>query len=125
LIAKHEAEIIVYLLPAAREVRSKYAKEHVRAGWELQHDSGKSQQDYYSFRLFAVGKHVTGGSGLLGYYTVNGYTVDVWDESSEDKPQLVEDDELSGVQRILRQAHNIGPEEIAKYRNAPFLTEAK
>ena len=98
-ISVHEAEILIYLLPVAHQLRA----EGMDVGWELQ-DQNRDRypkDDYYVFWL-VNNKRASAGSTTIGYYAVNKRTGEIW---NTDLDQLVSSAELEGVQKILRCAH--------------------
>jgi len=107
-IALHEAEILLYLLPVAKQLREK----GLTVGWELLDRPGLNHEDYYNFSVFPVdGEGTT--SPPVGDYAVNKHTADVWDRKTE---EIILTEETQGVQEILRKAHGIDEEVIKKYR---------
>lgn len=108
-IAVHEAEILLYLLPAAKEMR----REGIEIEWKLQTDLKSNQKDYYVF-WDQIDVPDGTGSDVAGYYAVNKHTGDVWDLISD---RIALTTEIEGVQRILRRAHGIDENTIEKYRS--------
>lgn len=113
LLALHEAEILIYLLPDAQEVR----KQGMEVGWELQTGPDFDQKDFFVFWVVNATRPHVHGSRTLGYYAVNRHTADVSDFSIEAVNQFVLSKELEGVRRILRKAHHIDDATITKYRS--------
>ena len=113
-VALHEAEILVYLLPQAHDIRN----EGMEIGWELQTSPKLNQEDFYNFWVFnAKRKHVH-GSVTVGYFSVNKHTADIVDALGK----FVASPELEGVQRILREAHHIDDTTIKEYRSrSPYV----
>jgi hypothetical protein len=108
-IPLYDAEILIYLLPQAHEIR----KEGMDIGWELQTSPKLNQEDFYTFWVInAKRKHVN-GSVTVGYFSVNKHTADIVDNLGE----LVTSLELAGVQRILREGHHIDTATIQRYRS--------
>ena len=102
-LAPHEAEILIYLMPIAHQLRS----EGMDIGWELQ--TGERHRypskDYFVFWVIVINAKPKGtGSVTIGYFAVNKRTADVCDMDLE---QVLTSPELKGVQWILRRAHNI------------------
>jgi len=110
LLGLHEAEILIYLLPDAHEVR----KQGMDVGWELQTGSDFNQKDFFVFWVVNAKRPNVNGSVTLGYYAVNRHTADVWVDVVNG---FVVSKELEGVQRILRRAHHIDEATIAMYRS--------
>ena len=107
-IAVHEAEILVYLLPASFVVRA----QGMEVGWEFLDHESYNHEDYFVFWVMnATRKHV--GSVLIGFFAINKHTADVWDIEIR---EMVEGKELAFVQSILRRAHNIDEETINTFR---------
>ena len=117
MIRLYEAKLLIYLLPAAKSIRSRGAD----VAWELQTSETFNQDDYYVFWVVH-----TSGQWLttVGYYAVNKHTADVWDDN---RREFTKSTELKGVQKILRKAHCIDKDTIKKYRSrsidAPDRTE--
>lgn len=103
-----DAEILIYLLPVAKQLRS----SSMEIGWEEQTSSKLNQNDYYTFWVYNA-RRKSYGSVTVGYFAVNKHTADVWDADSE---TLVLTPEIKGVQKILRDAHHIASATIEKYR---------
>lgn len=113
-IALYEAEILVYIMPAAQGVR----KQGWDVGWELQTSPDLNQEDYFVFWVVNSKRPNVVGSVTIGYYGVNKRTADVWDDNFG---KFVEGKELKGVQAILRRAHHIDEATIRQYRSRrPF-----
>lgn len=77
-IALEEAEILIYLLPAAQTVRS----QGMDIGWEQQTSSKLNQNDFYVFWVVNDKRQNVHGSNTIGYYGVNKHTADVWSYGS-------------------------------------------
>lgn len=108
LIAFHEAEILIYLLPQAIEIRS----QGMDIGWERETGSEWNQTDYYFFWVYNA-KRAEAGSVTVGHFAVNKHTGEVWELMLQ---EIVKTPELQGVQRILRRAHNIDEETLKQYQ---------
>lgn len=109
-IALHEAEILIYLLPVANQLRS----EGMDVGWELQTADRFNQytrQDYYVFWVINV-KRAGTGSVTIGYYAVNKDSAEICDM---DMDRIVTSTEIEGVQKILRRAHKINNAVVKKF----------
>jgi|SRR6266702_1754117 len=111
LITLTEAEILVYLLPQAQELR----KQHMDVGWELQTGPQFNRKDFYTFWVVNAKRPNVEGSVTVGYFDVNKHTGEIWDEGLE---KFVVSPELAGVQGILRKAHGIDSSILSKYRLA-------
>ena len=107
-IDSHEAEILIYLLPEAQELR----KRGMDVEWELQASSKLNQRDFYTYWVFNSKRPNVEGSVTVGYFSVNKHTADVWDDDNENVVDVVE---LEGVERILRRAHHIDKETLQKF----------
>jgi hypothetical protein len=107
-IAPCEAEILIYLLPEAQELR----KQGMDIGWELQTSDKLNQRDFYTFWVINSKRPNTAGSVTVGYFSVNKHTAEVWDTNSD---RVVGAAEIEGVQRILRRAHHIDEETLHKF----------
>ncbi|MGH9534769.1 MAG: hypothetical protein ACRD2E_07925 [Terriglobales bacterium] len=99
-----EAEILVYLTPAAAAVRSSPECDVV---WELQ----RFTRPFWVFWVLdsCAGRNQ---SPTVGYYAVNNRTAQVWDAGLT---HLVSSRELDRVEEILRNAHHVGRAVLAKY----------
>lgn len=111
LIALYEAEILIYLLPQAQQIRS----DGFDIGWDLQTSAKLNQADYYIFFVINA-KRPSYGSVTVGYFGVNKHTADVW--SLDREGEIISSTEIQGVQRILRQAHCIDQATVDRYRSA-------
>lgn len=109
-ITLEEAEILIYLLPAAQTTRS----QGMDIGWELQTSSKLDQNDFYVFWVVNNKRQNVHGSNTIGYYGVNKHTADIW---SMDQGEFVSATELDGVQALVRRAHSITETVIQKYRH--------
>lgn len=107
-IALHEAEILIYLLPQAQELRN----QGMDIGWELETSPEVNQQNFYTFWVVNSKRPNVQGSVTIGYFSVNKHTAEVWDD---DREKLVSSSELEGVQRILRQAHHIDESTLRRF----------
>lgn len=107
-IAPYEAEILVYLLPQAQELR----KQGMEVGWELQTSSKLDQRDFYTYWVFNLKRQNVEGSVTIGYFSVNKHTAEVWDNGNE---KVVDAKDLEGVEKILRRAHQINKETFDKF----------
>lgn len=107
-IALHEAEILIYLLPQARELRN----QGMDIGWELETSPQLNQKDFYTFWVVNSKRPNVEGSVTIGYFSVNKHNADVWDD---DNKKTVSTVEIEGVKRILRQAHYIDKSTVQKF----------
>ena len=114
-IALHEAEILIYLLPQAQEVRN----QGWEIGWELQTSAEVSGSDSFVFYVYNATRP-SGGSVTIGYFAVDKHTADIWEDDVP--PKLVASREIEAVQKILRRAHHIDDAFLKKYRprGSPF-----
>lgn len=106
-----EAEVLVYLLPRAREVR----RQGGRIGWEVETGPSQNTTDFYNFWVVDNKQQGHIGSVTLGYFSVNKHTADVWDQVSD--KVISPDEELQGIQKILRDGHHINAQTLEKYRD--------
>lgn len=99
-----EAQVLVYLTPAAAQVRSSPGCD---VDWELQ----RIARPFWVFWVLdsCAGRNQ---SPTVGYYAVNSRTAQVWDAGLAD---LVSSRELDRVEGILRRAHHIGRRVLAQY----------
>lgn len=109
-IAPYEAEILIYLLPQAQELR----KQGMDVGWELQTSPKLNQRDFYTYWVVNSKRPNVEGSVTVGYFSVNKHTAEVWDDNNE-KVKVPDAGELEGVERILRRAHHIDEETLHKF----------
>jgi hypothetical protein len=109
LLIRHEAEILIYMLPPARQVRA----QGMEVGWELERSAKWNQRDYFFFWVYNT-RRPEAGSVTIGHFAVNKHTADVREMLLD---TIVEDHELQGVQNILRRAHGIDERTIKKHRN--------
>jgi hypothetical protein len=109
MISLTEAEILVYLLPQAQEVR----KQRGNVSWELEAGPLQNTKDFYTF--WVVGPRRQGeASNTIGYFSVNKHTADIWDAVLD---KLISSEELQGIQKILRGGHHIDAQTLDGYRN--------
>jgi hypothetical protein len=106
-IAPYEAEILIYMLPEAQELRS----QGMDVGWERETSPKLNQRDFYTFWVVNSKRPNVQGSVTVGHFSVNKHTAEVWD----DNDKRVESSELTGIARILRQAHHIDEGTLHKY----------
>ena len=92
-ISRAEAEILLYLMPVSKQVR----REGFDVSWEIQQETEGS----FRFWLYNAKRNCKGCSVTIGYYTVNRTTFDVTDDDGK----VVSDQEMVGVQRILKREH--------------------
>jgi hypothetical protein len=111
VITLTEAEILVYLLPQAQELR----KQGMDVGWESQTGPKFNHDDFYTFWVVNAKRPHVEGSVTVGFFDVNKHTGEVWDEGLE---RFVTSTELDGVQAIVRKAHGIDSSTLAKYHSA-------
>lgn len=112
-LSLYEAEILVYLMPDAQTAR----RNGYSVTWELWKGSDLNQADYFFFSVYNASRPNPAGSVLIGHYAINKHTADVWMTVPR---QIVESEELKGVQEILRRAHRIGEETVDRYRSRSF-----
>ncbi len=107
-IALYEAEILVYLLPQAQEVR----RQGWEIGWELQRGREAGGADFFVFHVYNATRP-SSGSVTIGYFAVNRQTAEVWECGVP--PRIVSSREMRGVQKILRQGHRIDDRYIKEH----------
>jgi len=110
LINIEEAEILIFLLPQAAELR----RQGMDVGWELQTGPKLNQADFYTFWVVNSSRPHVEGSVTVGYFGVNKHSAEVW---SLDKGEFVSAPEIGGVQRIIRRAHSIDDALVRKYHS--------
>lgn len=103
-----EAEILIYLLPEAHQVR----QEGMDVGWELETGSTWNQRDFYNFSVVNA-KRKNVGSNAIGFFSVNKRTGEVWDDIPS--AERVNNIELQGIQKILREGHHIDAQQLTKF----------
>jgi hypothetical protein len=95
-----EAEILIYLMPASRQLRL----QGFDVGWDLERSSIQSA-DSFRFQVFnAKRKCPEGCSTTIGYFAVDKRTAQVEDLDAQ---RIVTDEEIRGVQAILRKEHHL------------------
>jgi len=106
-LAPHEAELLLYLLPDVRELRSRGQE----IGWHLDASPRPPADECYHYWVLnsSVGEWA---SPNVGYYAVHRWTAEIWRAVPWDK---VVDTELQGAQEILRKGHGIGGSVFKKY----------
>jgi hypothetical protein len=107
-IALYEGQILIYLLPQGRELRN----QGMDIGSELQTNEKLNQRDFYTFQVFNSKRADVHGSTTIGYFSVNKHTAEIWDD---DNQKQVSTAELEGIQKILRQAHDIDASTVRKF----------
>jgi hypothetical protein len=114
-ISLNEAEILIYLMPRADEVRSRGCD----VSWEVEESSSDNQVDYYTFWVVHTGESTRcrTWATTVSYFAVNRHTADVRDVSLDDYP-LQHSQRLERVQQAMRRVHAIDKETIQKYRYA-------
>jgi hypothetical protein len=105
-IAVHEAEILICLLPAVRDVRS----QGKPVGWTREYGPNLNVADFYHFWVLSPDDE--GVSPNIGHFSVNRHTGEVWNGVTEKK---IESPDLSAVQEILRLAHRITESDVKQY----------
>ncbi len=121
-LAYHDAEILIYLLPVAKETRSRGSD----IAWERELSARLNQSDYFVFWVTNARPNPY-GSSTIGYFAVNKRTADVWEcgGSGETDRGPLKSLEMEGVQRILRKAYHIDQQTVQKYRSRPINLDAK
>lgn len=95
-LSRTEAEILVYLMPIAKQLRT----HGFDVGWEIRED-----EDSFHFSVYnSKRKCKEGCSVTVGNYTVNALTAVVTDD---DLNKVVTNQEMRGIGAILRRAHHI------------------
>lgn len=114
-LSVREAEILIYLMPRAEEVRSRGCD----VSWEIEQTSGFDQADYYIFWVVHTGgpPRCRTWPTTVSYFAVNKHTADVRDISLDDYP-LQKSRELERVQQAMRRVHIVDAGTIQKYRYA-------
>jgi hypothetical protein len=116
-----EAEEIINLLPATKELRAK----GMVIKWDVQIVATMNNKEYYFFWIYNTTAQKKGdiGSISIGNYAVNKHTADVrvWQVSDEvsygDDGILVATNELEQLQEELRKKHGISSASIQEYRS--------
>ena len=110
LLSLEEAEILIYVLPQAQEVR----KQGMDIGWELQTTQKLNQEDFYTFWVVNAKRQCVDCSVTIGYFSVNKHTAEIWED---DTVQIVTSPEIEGIQKIVRTAHPNKQDTIEKYHS--------
>jgi len=120
LINLEEAEILIYLLPQARELR----RQGMDIGWELQTSTKFNQEDFFVFLVANTKRSYANGSVSVGYFAVNKHNAEIW---SLDINRFVSSQGIRGVQKIIRSAHHIDEAVIRRYhsRRPDILTDTE
>jgi hypothetical protein len=106
-IAPYEGEILIYVLPEAQELRS----QGMDVGWEREKNPKLNQRDFYTYWVVNSKRPNVQGSVTIGYFSVNRHTAEVWDDNGK----RVDNSELAGIEKILRQAHHIDEATLRKF----------
>jgi hypothetical protein len=109
-ISLEEAEVLIYLLPQAHELRA----QAMDVGWELETGKSYNQDDFYVFWVVNSKRPYAQGSVTVGYFAVNKHSAELW---SLDTNQFVSTPEIEGVQKIIRNAHLIDEHIIQQYHS--------
>ena len=115
--APHPASTLVTLEEAKQLVRAipnVAAEMHGSSGLALDPPPASAECGFFMFRAW----HDTGpehASTLVGWYTVNKRTADVWDGNGESK--LIDEPHVAKLQTTIRARHKIDDAVIAKYRH--------
>jgi hypothetical protein len=117
-LAYHDAEILIYLLPVAKETRARGSD----IAWERESGPSVNQDDYFVFWVTNARQNPY-GSSTIGYFAVNKHNADVR-QCGEDEP-AVTSPETEGVQKILREALHIDQGTVQKYRFRPIDLDTK
>jgi len=107
-----EAETLLYLTPAAKEVR----KTGLDVFFEPATSDKFNQSDYYVFQMLST-RLCQACSAHVGDFAVNRHTADVRYFDPKETYPLVKGRELAGVQGIVRNAHHITSEVVSHYRD--------
>jgi hypothetical protein len=108
LVTLEEARQLVRAIPDVA------AQLHGTSGLTLDPPPATPECAFFMFRAW----HDTGpdhGSNLVGWYTVNKRTADVWDGNGQST--LVTDPHVAKLQKTIRGRHNIDDAVIKKYRD--------
>ncbi len=120
-LSVYQAQVLLYLSPAAKAVR----EAGFDVGMEAQTSSAYNQADYFVFYMYNSKRQCDSCSVTVGYFAVNKHTGDVRDlDAGEDAP-LVNNEELAGVQRIMRVEHRITPATVQQYRTRPVESQKR
>lgn len=111
MLSLTESEILIYLLPEARQTRN----NGMDIGWELETGPPQKTTDFYNFWVVNNERKGHIGSVTIGYFSVNKHTADVWNQVSG--KLISSDEELQGIQKILRQGHHIDAQTLERYHS--------
>jgi len=115
-LAYQDAEILIYLLPVAKETRA-HGSDVI---WERQTSPTLNQSDYFVFCV-ADARPNPSGSSTIGYFAVNKRNAEVWEwVVGETERNAVTSTEIEGVQKIIRRAHHIDHGTVQKYSLRPI-----
>jgi hypothetical protein len=101
LLSKADAETLVYLLPQAQALR----KEGMDIRWDPVTSTDRKSTDFYEF-------WVTKGSELVGLFSVNMHTGDIWESTTK----FVRDPELDPAKKMLWETHHIDDATVERYQ---------
>jgi hypothetical protein len=120
-LAYHDAEILIYLLPVAKETRARGSD----IAWERESSPRLNQNDYFVFWVMNARPNPY-GSSTIGYFAVNKHNADVWECGGGEADRVaVASPEIQGVQRILREALHMDQGTVQKYRFRPIDLDTK
>ena len=100
LITREEAEILIYVMPDA-EAERKAGKD---VAWTPEVNKQYDLANFYYFWVVGAGQRKEPGSITVGYFAVNKHTGDMWETVNTEH---ITGPQLSGVQKIIREHHNI------------------
>ncbi len=101
-----EAQILLYVTPIANRVRASGGD----VGMDLESRANAPGEDFYYYQLRDAKAPRRGQ--LVGNFAVNKHTAQVWDN---DQHQQLHGAVMSGVQAIIRRAHNIDQAALRRY----------
>jgi hypothetical protein len=95
-LSRAEAEILVYLMPVSKQLRTR----GFDVGWEF-----RDGKDSFHFSVYNTKRKCKEGCSVaVGNYTVSALTAVVTDD---DLNKIISNQEMRGVQAILRRAHHV------------------
>jgi hypothetical protein len=109
-VSREEAEILIYLLPQAEQLRT----EQMDIGWELQTSAQLNQADFFVFWVVNNKRPNVKGSVTVGYFAVNKHTAEIYNMNSD---RDISTPEIDGVQKIIRKARSIDQATINRYHS--------
>ncbi len=109
-LSLEEAEILIYLLPEAHELR----RQSMDVSWELENGEKLNQSDFFIFWVTNAKRPHHEGSVTVGHFGINKHNAEIW---SLDGNQFVSTPEIEGAQKIIRRANSMDQSVIQQYHS--------